>query len=315
MSDGKVNCWGMDVSGQLGDGGTATAGLAAPATVLGIDNATAVAAGDGFSCALLADGAIECWGSNNGGQLGDGGYDDSSVPVQVKGISHSVAISAGGIHTCAIASGGAVYCWGTYQGPQSDPSRDDGNQPRQVTGISGATMIATAIGNTCAIVSNGAVECWGYNDSGELGLGTTGDFTSKPRMIPGLAGVVAIAAGDEFECAIVEAGAVKCWGLNNAGQLGNGTNNDSWRPVPVTGISGATAIAAGDSHACAILADATVQCWGTDSVAPDGGATVNSSTPQPVADIAGAVAIAADGYTCTILSGSTIQCWGPSFGG
>jgi alpha-tubulin suppressor-like RCC1 family protein len=126
----------------------------------------------------------------------------------------------------------------------------------------------------------------------------------------------AIAVGDEHSCALLSDGTVKCWGLNFAGELGDGTNNyNSNNPVSVSGISNAKAIAAGGSHSCALLSNGTVKCWGRNEHGELGNGTTgdstNSNTPVSVSGISNATAIAAGpADTCAVLSDGTAECWG-----
>ena len=126
-------------------------------------------------------------------------------------------------------------------------------------------MIALAAGRvyTCAVTAAGGVQCWGRNDFGNLGDGSTTD-RSTPVPVSGLgSGVIALAAGDAHTCALTAAGAVRCWGHNGIGQLGDGSTTDRSTPVPVSGLgSGVVALAAGASHTCALTAAGAVQCWG-----------------------------------------------------
>src|SRR3990172_4216904 len=77
-----------------------------------ISPGTTVSAGDQYTCALLPDGKVVCWGYNNFGQLGNGTTTNSTTPVEVSGISNATTISAGGYHSCALLSNGKVVCWG-----------------------------------------------------------------------------------------------------------------------------------------------------------------------------------------------------------
>ena len=111
LASGAVNCWGLGESGQRGDGTTNTF-AADPVPVSGITTAVAIAAGYDHACALLADGAMSCWGSNVDGQLGSPStpQNGSSVPVAVEGIAGAVAVAAGAYHTCAAQT--PPRCWG-----------------------------------------------------------------------------------------------------------------------------------------------------------------------------------------------------------
>lgn len=83
-----------------------------------------------------------------------------------------------------------------------------------------------------------------------------------PVAVSGLSGATNLAVGDQHACAIIAAGAIKCWGYNFSGELGSNTTTDSLIPVVVTGLTGATSLGAGGAHTCAIAATGTAKCWG-----------------------------------------------------
>jgi len=109
-SDGRVQCWGYNYYGNLGNGTNNNSST--PVVVSGISGATAISSGTYHNCAVGA-GTAKCWGWNSSGQLGDGTKTDSSVPVTVSGLSSGViSVSAGGFFSCALMSTGTVKCWG-----------------------------------------------------------------------------------------------------------------------------------------------------------------------------------------------------------
>ena len=123
---------------------------------------------------------------------------------------------------------------------------------------------------------------------------------------------LAIATGSSHSCAVLASGSLKCWGLNNNGQLGNGTTTDSRYPVQVSGLtSGVTAVSASGTTTCAVVSG-SAKCWGYNNYGQLGdGTTTNSSTPVQVAGLtSGVTAVAAGGSaSCALVSGAA-KCWG-----
>ena len=250
LGDHSMRCWGRNVDGQLGNGiplpappGTQCPSSwcsSTPVRVVEITSADAITAGAYHTCALLPDRTVQCWGRNDDGQLGDGGWSSSSTPVRVGGLTGVAAVSGGGYHTCALLGDGTVRCWGrNTEGQLGDGTIAGSLTPVQVVGVTGAVAVSGGYEHTCALLGDGTVHCWGRNAEGQLGDGTrTG--SSTPVRVVGITGAVAVTGGWwHHTCALLRDGTVQCWGQNDFGQLGNGTTTGSSTPVTMTG-TGAT---------------------------------------------------------------------------
>jgi alpha-tubulin suppressor-like RCC1 family protein len=232
LSDATMRCWGENREGQLGNGTTATPGIPQPVTVSGISGVTAFTTGAYHTCAVLANGALQCWGRNGNAQLGNGTYTNASTPVPVTGLTSATAVSGGGAHTCAVLTDGTVRCWGENDfGQLGDGTTTPATTPVQVVGLSGVVDISAGWRHTCARLGSGTIQCWGQNQFGQLGNGTTTTQTT-PVPVSGITGAVGVTAGWwHHSCALLGGGTVRCWGANDWGQFGIGTTTGSSTPV------------------------------------------------------------------------------------
>ncbi|MDB2367127.1 hypothetical protein N9V76_01695, partial [Candidatus Poseidoniales archaeon] len=170
--------------------------------------------------------------------------------------------SAGDYHTCAILDDGSLNCWGDddYGQLGDGGTNSDKNTPVSVSLGTGRTAVAVSAGyaHTCAILDDGSLKCWGDDNWGQLGDG--GSNTAKTTPVSVSLGngrtAVAVSAGFQHTCAILDDGSLKCWGLDGSGQLGDGgsnTNKDTPVSVSLGNSRTAVAVSAGDYHNCAIL--------------------------------------------------------------
>jgi alpha-tubulin suppressor-like RCC1 family protein/streptogramin lyase len=312
---GTVECWGFNSFGQLGNGTTTTSLI--PVAVSGMTTAKAVSLGpQGLNaCAVLANGTVQCWGDDEGAQLGSilaAGY--SSTPISVPGITTATSVSNSGSEACAVLAGGTVECWG-YDG---SGGLGDGSGstlvtgPVAVSGITTATAVAVAENDACALLANGTVQCWGQGQNGQLGNGTTAAVALTPVTVSGITTATAITVGGVSACALLANGTIQCWGGNTFGELGNNSTANSPIPVTVNGITSAVAVSANNFNACAVLANGSADCWGPNTNGQLGnGTTTSSLVPVPVTGITTATQISTGfGFACATLAGGSVQCWG-----
>ena len=350
IEGGRIRCWGRGEFGQLGHGNPNNIGddeypsdvddLALPGPATSID------LGGQHTCALLQDGGLRCWGLNDRGQLGYGnlanlGDDESLAGLAGIGVPPVVAVQAGARHTCARIGGGAVRCWGKNDagelGYASTIDTPEALLPGGDVNLGGsASLLELGWYHACTRFIDGGMRCWGWGDSGRLGyaaLDTIGDdevpaavgfVSAVPAGLAANTEIAGLALGGNHSCALLQGGAVLCWGANASGQLGQGDVNivgDDEVPAsrPPIDLGGpATQVTAGGSHTCALLEGGSVRCWGDNSVGQLGYGNTNNvgddELPEPVGpvDLGGpAKQIAAgNNHTCAILTNNDVVCWG-----
>lgn len=312
LNDGNLKCWGSNEYGQLGQGNTTNRGDMPkqmgdflPVIDLGKDKLTgAIALATSFyhTCALLNNNSVKCWGANAAGQLGQGNtMNRGDMPNQMGSFLLEIDLGPGNTatalasifdHTCVLLNEGSVKCWGANvfgQLGQGD-TMFRGTMPNQMGDFllpvnlgmgKKATALATGNSFTCVLLNDGSVKCWGANGFGQLGQGNItnlGDMMGQmgdnlPTVDLGTGKTAtALAAGVGHVCALLSDGQIKCWGLNDYGQLGLERNTNigdlatqMGDALPVVNLGTgktATALAAGGYFTCALLNDSSVKCWG-----------------------------------------------------
>lgn len=312
-SDGTVRAWGLNASGQLGDG-TLTQRLYPVQTKLvggtALSNVKELVAGSDHSVALKIDGTVWAWGLNSSGQVGNGTVttpQKNAVQVKVNAttfLTGVLGIAAGNTHSLALKSDGTVWAWGLNSSGQVGNNTTT-NQTFAVqvkiaggAALTGVADIAAGASHTLATKTDGSLWAWGNNANGQLADGTTAPVSTSKKLVATQAkasastfvtGVRAIAGGASHTLALKIDGTVWAWGLNASGQLGNSSTTQQVFPVQVNNsgggfLTGVVDLFGGANHSLATRPDGTMWGWGLNSLGQAGG-LVTTVNPSSASDI------------------------------
>lgn len=315
--DKNVQCWGYDNAGQLGRG-TNVGQNGKPEYVVEFNgattrlaNAVSISTGNEHTCAILGDGRSACWGLNIEGEGGSGTSPGGAQPFPTLTCpvgsaagacgtpgNNYVSVGSGVYHSCWVTTGGAVACSGlNSNGSIGQPvATGSTRNPINVTLPGGylAVRISTRGHTNCFVAGSSAVLCFGANDGGQCGRTPA---TAQPAPLEvcnelactnRLSDAAQVSMGGptfngSFGCALIKTGgAVRCWGKNDLGQLGDGTIVDKpFAAAPA--IMGASFMSAGGGHVCAVTGAETIQCWGKDDAGQLGDAdAAHANKKSPV---------------------------------
>ena len=328
IEGGRVKCWGLNASGQLGLESTQTIGddelpsnmpdVALPGPAVQVSTGLAE-----HTCARLEDQSIYCWGRNDAGQLGLGHVDnigdDEGITTPTSVGVDVAEVEVGSFQTCARGVDQTAYCWGLgffgQLGYGNLQSIGDDEVPSMVGPVPvGGPIKEIAVGgsHTCVIALIGTIHCWGYNEFGELGYGDTNNIGDNelpstagpapvvPQGLPSSTNGVQLSAGVYSTCSVFENGEVLCWGDGSDGQLGQfGTENlgDDEPPsdsLPIELPAPVTHLTAGGAHVCALLESGEAYCWGSSEFGQLGYGSVESIGDNEAPSDGGALDVGGD---------------------
>lgn len=271
ISEGRVYCWGAPSSGALGNGVAAIMGKQPwPVRAAGVERATQVTAGDGFSCAQNESGEVWCWGTSRSGELALAERSYSAVPRRIDGVTNSVEVRGGLAMACSRTSTGQVLCWGDFCGWSNQQPLGD-VAPARVEGISEAKALAVGSGFACALTPAGEVLCWGCRyPRGERSR------MLRAARVEGVTGAEALTAGDTFTCVRRVDGEVSCW------------HRDGLRPTPkysapqvVPGLRGASSLDVDIGRICGVV-NGTLKCASVNSDSKTGVPSFDAAVEVPM---------------------------------
>lgn len=326
FSDGTAGGWGDMRDGQLGpratipnSSGHATAyvPISLPQKVIDI------AAGNRTSYFLLANGTVWSMGWGANGELGCGEKCTSAVetPVQVSGLTDVIRISASGAAAFAVHRDGTVSAWGSREagmlGDNKHPINGDAPSraylPIRVPGATGVAELSAGGGHVLARTSDGRVLAWGKLPVGNV---YSGDRVELPHLVPGLSGIVAVAASG-VAAALKNDGTVWVWGKNTQAQFGNGRRTEDDRtatPIPVPKVANITALSAAltGRHILALQKAGTVLAWGNSDWG-QGGAGIagrEQASPLPIRLTGVKAVFAAGNNSFAVRNDGSLWIWG-----
>lgn len=279
--DGTLWAWGANSKGQLGDGTNIDRNV--PTKIGNDTDWKYVAAGRQHSVAIKTDGTLWAWGPNNNGELGDGTYIDRNVPTKIGTDNNWQSIAAGLRYTMALKNDGTLWTTGNNDNGQLGNGKPyiKTNIFSQIGNSNDWLLISTRIYTSSAIKKDGTLWTWGDNQEGQLGNGDVDNDVTIPTQIGTDTNWKQIASGDLNSSAIKTNGTLWTWGLNDYGQLGDGTYVNKFIPTQIGSDNNWELVYAGGGHSGALKTDGTFWAWGLNSSGQIGNGTNIDSINYP----------------------------------
>lgn len=257
QTDGSLWCWGESEYGRLGLGPGIDLEITRPQRV-GAAAWTTVGGGNEHTCGIRDDQTLWCWGNNTNGQLGDTTRLRRDEPVQI-GTEKWKALGVGEFTTCAIRADDSLWCWGlNIVGQVGDGTTTERTEPTLVDATRTWTSVSVARAHSCALTADHQIWCWG---AGPFPPSSVPNHPTPVRLEPAVEWT-AVQTMFGVTCGIT-VGEVRCWGTNDAGQLGDGTTIDRAIAAPIASArTDFVRLASRTRTACAFTPDDAMVCWG-----------------------------------------------------
>jgi hypothetical protein len=314
ITTGDLYCWGSQVGGMRGIGGSGTSGSdPTPTLVVGGDQWTEVDAGFTTVCGIADGGKLFCWGDASEAALGNGVTTGNFlVPVAILPESSFVSVDIGLANgACAITTGHTAMCWGKGTwGRLGNGDETIATRPVAVSGVNRFAGIATSYSGTCGVTDAGTASCWGFY--ADLGIG--GPFPDDCGGVECAKTPVAISGGITFKPTIVHDG-------NHVCAIATNDKTYCWGNAPqeLVGAPIFTALAEGDLDACGVAQSGTVYCWGSNrngrfGSPPDINMIQSVPVPVPGGQIFTKISMSQN-HMCGITTDGNTWCWGSNGNG
>jgi len=304
-----------------------------------LTNIVDIAAGYDFSLALGSDTFVYSWGINSYGDLGVATTSPKITPSRVCAsgetdpcgafLTNIVAISSGAYHSLAVDTSQKVWAWGINSSGELGSSTSDlcfsyecSTTPVLVDSLSNIARVHSGTYQSYAITNNGELWGWGSDNSSQLGIGTALNANITPKRVCAvgeptyctnyLGGITAIAGGSGHTLALNSSGNVIAWGINDYGNIGDGSTNTHLTAVAVTGLANVTKIAAGSFYSVALDASGKIYTWGWNFTGQLGvDRLYQSKRPRRVINLSNQIDIAASGSGVVVrTTNGLLQTWG-----
>ncbi len=321
-TDGTLWCSGQNLWGERGDEDFQNGALAMGSQVGTDTDWEQVGVGPGHTCARKTSGDTYCFGHNALGQLGIGGHGFHTTPQAVDPGTAFTAVAAGQAHTCAITVGGQLRCTGSNIAGHLGL----GQNVLHVQNFTRVGMnsdwknVTAGIQHTCATRGNGGLFCAGFGGGGQTGLGEGAQIAVEMQRVGQASNWADVDAAPTWTCGITTTGQISCWGINKAGQLGDGgvetaytpqqIGTNLWKEITTSGF------VVEEGHTCAIASDDSLYCWGKNDLGQVGdGSMANSMAPVQVDTGQWTQIDAGAAHTCGVKADGTLWCWGANANG